>query len=126
MLPLQIGEGEELRPPLQLDRAGLAVAVFGDDALGNILVLRVGVIIFVTVEEQDGVGVLLDGAGLRRSESIGRLSVLDSLARESWLRQMTGTFSSLAMILSAREISLTIVTRLSPDLPGAAAVMSCR
>ena len=55
---------------------------------------------------------------------MGRLSVRDSFARDSWLRQMTGTFSSLAMIFSAREISLTTVTRFSPVLPGAAAVIS--
>ena len=43
----------------------------------------------------------------RRSESMGRLSLRLSLARESWLRQRTGTFSSLAMIFRAREMSET-------------------
>ena len=62
----------------------------------------------------------------RRSDSIGRLSVRLSLARESWLMHTTGTFSSLAMILSAREISLTTVTRFSPVLPGAAEVINWR
>ena len=51
----------------------------------------------------------------RRSESMGRLSSRFSLARLSWLRQITGTLSSLAMILSIREISLTACWRLSPE-----------
>ena len=38
----------------------------------------------------------------------------------------TGTFSSFAMILSAREISLTTLTRFSAVFPGAAAVISCK
>ena len=51
----------------------------------------------------------------RRSLSRGRLSGRFSLARESWLRQSTGTLSSLAMIFRAREISLTTCWRLSPE-----------
>ena len=50
MLPFQIGERKELRPPLQLDRPGLAVTVFRNNALGNVLVLRVGIVIFVSVD----------------------------------------------------------------------------
>ena len=56
---------------------------------------------------------------------MGRLSARLSLARLNWLRQMTGTFSSLAMIFRAREISPTAVTRLSLTLP-VAEVMSCK
>jgi len=40
----------------------------------------------------------------RRSESIGRLSVRASTARESCERANTGTFSSRANPLSAREM----------------------
>ena len=43
----------------------------------------------------------------RRSESMGRLFWRLSGPRESWLQQSTGTFSSLAMIFSEREISAT-------------------
>ena len=50
----------------------------------------------------------------RRSDSMGRLSVRDSLARDSWLKHRTGTFSSLAMIFREREMSETICWRLSP------------
>ena len=53
----------------------------------------------------------------RRSDSMGRLSCRDSLARDSWLRHSTGTFSSLAMIFSDREMSETICCRFSPRLP---------
>ena len=66
MLPFQIGERKELRPPLQLDRPGLAVTVFRNNALGNVLVLRVGIVIFVSVEEHDGVRILLDSAGFAK------------------------------------------------------------
>ena len=50
----------------------------------------------------------------RRSDSRGRLSSRFSLARDSWLRQITGTFSSLAMIFSIREMSDTTCWRFSP------------
>ena len=50
----------------------------------------------------------------RRSDSMGRLSLRLSLARDSWDRQSTGTFSSLAMIFRDREMSLTACWRLSP------------
>ena len=50
----------------------------------------------------------------RRSDSMGRLSSRFSLARESWLRQITGTSSSLAMIFSIREMSDTTCWRFSP------------
>ena len=64
----------------------------------------------------------------RRSESIGRLFWRDSLARDSCDRQMTGTLSSLAMILSMRLISETACVRLSFDQlwPLPADCMSCR
>ena len=58
---------------------------------------------------------------------MGRLSLRLSLARESWLRQSTGTLSSLAMIFRAREMSLTTCWRLSPERVGPPAeVMSWR
>ncbi len=56
---------------------------------------------------------------------MGRLSVRDSFARDSWLRQMTDV-QLLGHDLQRGEISLTTVTRFSPDLPGAAAVISWR
>ena len=45
---------------------------------------------------------------------MGRLSSRFSLARLSWLRHSTGTSSSLAIIFSIREMSLTACWRLSP------------
>ena len=39
VLPLNVAEGGEVRQPLQLHRAGLAVAVFGHDALGQVCLL---------------------------------------------------------------------------------------
>ena len=58
---------------------------------------------------------------------MGRLSSRFSLARESWLRQMTGTLSSFAMILSIREISETTCWRFSLRLPPLPAeLISCR
>ena len=48
---------------------------------------------------------------------MGRLSSRFSLARLSWLRQITGTFSSLAITLSIREMSLTACCRFSPAYP---------
>ena len=63
MLPLPIGEDLELAKPLQLYRSGLAVAVFGDNALCHTLFFRVFIIIFIPVQEHDRVGVLLNGTG---------------------------------------------------------------
>ena len=58
---------------------------------------------------------------------MGRLSSRFSLARLSWLRQTTGTFSSLAMIFSIRDISDTTCWRLSPPpLLPPAEVINCR
>ena len=73
MLPLQIRERRKLREPLQLDRAGLAVAIFRDDALGDVFLLRVFVVIVVAVDEHDRVGVLLDGAGFAQVGEHGPL-----------------------------------------------------
>ena len=50
----------------------------------------------------------------RRSDSSGRLSWRLSFARDSCDRQSTGTFSSLAMIFSEREMSETTCWRFSP------------
>ena len=57
---------------------------------------------------------------------MGRLSSRFSLARDSWLRQITGTFSSFAMIFSIRDISLTTCWRLSPPPLLPAEVISCK
>ena len=59
----------------------------------------------------------------RRSESIGFLSVRCSGPRLSWLSATTGTSSSLASSLSARENSATSCWRLSTRLP---LLISCR
>ena len=114
MLPVQTGEGGELRQPLEHDLAGLAVAVLGHDALGDVLLRCILIIIVLAVEEHDLVRVLLNGAGFAQ---IGqqRALVLAALVRtDSCDRQSTGTFSSLAMIFSDREMSLTACCRFSP------------
>ena len=49
--------------PSQVDGAGLAVAVLGDDALGNVVLFGILVVIVVAVEKEHDVRVLLDGAG---------------------------------------------------------------
>ena len=51
----------------------------------------------------------------RRSDSMGRRWVAPrlSLARDSWDRQITGTFSSFAISFRERDISDTICWRLS-------------
>ena len=53
----------------------------------------------------------------RRSDSCGRLSVRCSGPRLSWLIATTGTSSSLASSLSARENSATSCWRDSTRLP---------
>ena len=63
MLPLPVGEGLVLADPLHFYRAGLAMAVLGNDALGHALILGIFVVVFIPVQEHDGVRVLLDGAG---------------------------------------------------------------
>ena len=64
----------------------------------------------------------------RRSESMGLLFCLCSFARESWLRQSTGTPSSFAIIFIIRLMSDTAWVRLSLAqlLPLPADCMSCR
>ena len=58
---------------------------------------------------------------------MGRLSSRFSLARLSWLRQITGTFNSFAMIFSIRDMSETTCWRFSPPRPEPPAeVISCK
>ena len=59
----------------------------------------------------------------RRSDSMGRLSERCMLARDSWAQASSGTFSSRAMALRRREISLTSSWRFSLR---PSAVISCR
>ena len=121
----QVGELGVALEEAELDRVGGAVAVLGEDDLGE--PLRVGllaVVVLVAVDEGDEVGVLLDRAGLsRRSERIGRLSWRCSTARESWERARIGTSRSRASTFSWREICETSCTRFSGFEPE---VISCR
>ena len=49
--------------PHQLERAGLTVAVFEDDRLGQVRVFALFVVLPVAVEREHDVRVLLDGTG---------------------------------------------------------------
>ena len=71
--PVDGREGGVLGQPLELHGAGLAVAVLGDDALGQVVVLVAVVVVVVPVEEHDDVGVLLDGARLTQVGEHGPL-----------------------------------------------------
>ena len=61
--PVDGREGGVLGQPLQLHLTGLAVAVFGNDALRQIVIFAVLVVIILPIEEHDDIRVLLDGAG---------------------------------------------------------------
>src|SRR5215216_7303151 len=63
------GEGGELGVllhPGELDLAGRTVAVLADDDLGDALVVGVGVVVLVAVEEHDHVGILLEGSRIAK------------------------------------------------------------
>ena len=80
----RLGDGGEVLEPGevleegQLDGAGRAVAVLGDDQLGDAR-LVVGVVVLGPVEQEDDVGVLLDGTRLAEVGHPGAavLAVLD-------------------------------------------------
>src|SRR5215210_3466370 len=59
-MPVQVAEGRSLPEKHQLDRAGLAVAVLGNDQLGEPLVLLRGVVHLVAVDERHHVCVLFE------------------------------------------------------------------
>ena len=61
---LEAGKARVLPQPGQLHRAQRAVALFGHNHLGDVLVLGVGIVIFLSMQEHDDVGVLLDSAGI--------------------------------------------------------------
>ncbi len=61
----QVGELRVALQERELDRVGRAVAVLGEDHLGQaLLVGLLRVVVLVAVDEHDQVGVLLDRAGL--------------------------------------------------------------
>ncbi len=117
--------------PAQRHRAGLTMAVLCHDALGGIgihlrAVRVLAGVVGITVEEQDAVGVLLDGTGVTQVGQLGAVEELlpcFSTARDSWLSAMMGTFISLAMILRFRVMELISCTRFSLRWP---VVISCR
>ena len=57
-------EGGVFRHPEDLDRAGLAVAVFEHDCLGKVRIFRFLDVIAFPVQRDDSIGILFDGAGL--------------------------------------------------------------
>ena len=73
---IQIAEARVRAVPAQTDNARLAVAVFGYDALGLILIGLVflavlGILVGRAVEEQHDVGILLDRAGVAQVGKLG-------------------------------------------------------
>ena len=70
---VRVGEGRILADPLQLDRAGRAVAVFRNDDLSDVLVLALVIVVIVAVDEHDDVRVLLDRARLTQIGQHGAL-----------------------------------------------------
>src|SRR5690606_19945474 len=63
----EVVEARVSRVPANLHLAGGAVALLGDDDLGNaLLVAFLGVVVLVAIDEEDVVGVLLDGARLAK------------------------------------------------------------
>src|ERR687898_793431 len=73
--PSQGGELGVLLHPGELDLAGRTVAVLADDDLGDALVIRVRVVVFVAVEEHYHVRVLLYGARIAKVGEQGPLVV---------------------------------------------------
>ena len=92
MVHIQIAEARVRAVPAQTDNARLAVAVFGYDALGLILIGLVflavlGIVVGRAVEEQHDVGILLDRAGVTQVGKLGpviRAARRLSAARDSW------------------------------------------
>jgi hypothetical protein len=68
----------------------------------------------LAVEHGHDVRVLFDLAGVAQVGQGGLLVRASSLARLSWARAITGTFSSLASAFSPREMLPTSCARLSP------------
>ena len=73
---IQIAEARVRAVPAQTDNARLAVAVFGYNALGLILIGLVflavlGIVVGRAVEEQHDVGILLDRAGVAQVGKLG-------------------------------------------------------
>ena len=74
-------------------------------------------IIGITIQKHDDIGILLDGSGSRRSDSIGCLSGRVSTERDSCESAITGHSISLASPFREREISDISCWRLSPLFP---------
>ena len=97
----------------QFYRAGRAVAVLGEDELGEVRLGSLGVVVAVAVEKRDDVGFLFEAPLSRRSASIGRFSLRVSTPRLSCASAMIGTPRSFAVTLSVRQISESSSLRLT-------------
>src|SRR5690554_2559158 len=93
------------------------VTLLADNQFGDTLVLGVGVVDLVPVDDQDQAAARPVGTGSRRSELIGRLFGRCSRERLSWDSATTGTLNSLASALSEREISEISLVRFSEEAP---------
>ena len=122
MLRIQVEEQRELVLEVQFDRPDRAIAVLGQDDLGDVLVLRFLVVVSSRYKKETMSASCSRAPDSRRSLSMGRLSCRLSTLRLSWDKAMSGTFSSRARALREREISEISCCRLSALRP----CMSCR
>ena len=112
---IQIAEARVRAVPAQTDNARLAVAVFGYDALGLKIMAKELNVPVIALSQLSRAAEKTTG----RSDHRPQLSDLHGTAGKA----MTGTFSSLAMILRFRVMSLISCTRLSVRL---ALCINCR
>ena len=115
---LQVFEAGVVGEIGQLDAAGGAVALLGDDDLGLAFeVFVLAVVVLLAVDEADYVGVLLDGTGLAEVAEQRLFVAAALLAGTGELRECdTGTFISLARALRPREMAETSWVRFSNPL----------
>ena len=115
IITLHRGEGSEFRQPLEGDGGGLPPAVLGDDALGLVALVTVLVIVVVSVEEHDHVGVLLNGARTPGGpRGMGRLSERLVVGTGELGQAGERDVEFLGMIFRARLMSATTCWRFSP------------
>ena len=67
----------------EIDRSHRTITMLGYDEFCHILLFRIRIIVIVTIDEADNIGILFEAPDSRRSLSIGRLLVRDSTLRLS-------------------------------------------
>ncbi len=72
-----------LTHPSQINGTRRTITLFGNDQFRLIFLFRIGEIILITIQKRYYIGVLFDGAGFSRSESMGLWSARCSQARDN-------------------------------------------